>query len=122
MITRNGTISHDVHSWRNNCGTPFFQAREDINLDAEECALTYEVERKPLKAKTEAPKGTLRFGGFYANSAGWSGMGTLSGDETAFSPPISSFALSLAKRLHFWELREIFLSLKLSFPLGTISD
>jgi len=32
------------------------QAREDINLDAEECALTYEVERKPLKAKTEAPK------------------------------------------------------------------
>ena len=37
--------------------TPFFQAREDINLDAEECALTYEVERKPLKAKTEAPKG-----------------------------------------------------------------
>jgi len=24
--------------------------------DAEECALTYEVERKPLKAKTEAPK------------------------------------------------------------------
>ena len=26
-------------------------------MDAEECALTYEVERKPLKAKTEAPKG-----------------------------------------------------------------
>ena len=50
-------------------------------MDAEECALTYEVERKPLKAKTEAPKGTLRFGGFYANSAGWSGMGSLSGDD-----------------------------------------
>ena len=33
-------------------------------MDAEECTLTYEVERKPLKAKTEAPKGRFKFGGF----------------------------------------------------------
>ena len=65
--------------------TPFFQAREDINLDAEECALTYEVERKPLKAKTEAPKGR--------NSQIWRLLCQLCGLVElvlleAFSPPI----------------------------------
>ncbi len=32
------------------------QAREDINLDAEEVAISYDCEKKPLKTKSEAPK------------------------------------------------------------------
>merc|ERR1711976_841223 len=31
------------------------QAREDINLDAEDVSLSYDCEKKPLKTKTEKP-------------------------------------------------------------------
>ena len=31
------------------------QAREDINLDADEASLNYDCEKKPLKPKTEKP-------------------------------------------------------------------
>ena len=33
-----------------------FKAREDINLDADEARLNYDIEKKPLKAQTAAPK------------------------------------------------------------------
>jgi hypothetical protein len=51
-------ISVDIHTRLTKLLSHFclqFQAKEDINLDAEEVAMSYECEKKPLKLATQSP-------------------------------------------------------------------